>query len=504
MNFAISGFWTVLLALGVLVVASMLVRAAATRFYVSRQVAYLAALAMLCGLCILISIPILAWLYSGAGLRGPLLASLVLLVEVLLLSWLVSSAALRRTLRVLINKHFYRSKHDYRLEWLRFAGKMSTVATQNVHAVSIEAVAEVFGSMRGVLWVLDENGHTLEHAASWSRAQEPVPARSPSIDVSSPMVSELLAKGWIIDTEEYRSSPAIYGGAPLPEWLVEQRLLRLVSPIRRADKLVGVLALGTPSQPFQLTYEDRDLLATLGQQIGTHLAQFDADRKIAESKQFETFNQLTAFMMHDLKNAVAQLRLVVSNAAKHKRNPEFVDDAVVTIGNAVTRIDRLIGQLHFGVREAAKRKLQIDDVVRSAIERCAVRSPVPTLDQSAPGAKVEADLERLVSVLEHAIRNAQDATSEKGSVRLSVDPGPGIVSIAICDDGVGMNPEFIRERLFSPFDTTKGAAGMGIGAYQVREYAHSLGGRVEVQSKPGLGTRFVIILPTVNLESHDD
>src|SRR6185295_9005579 len=143
MNFAISGFRTVLLALGVLVVASMLVRAAATRFYVSRQVAYLAALAMLCGLCILISIPILAWLYSGAGLRGPLLASLVLLVEVLLLSWLVSSAALRRTLRVLINKHFYRSKHDYRLEWLRFAGKMSTVATQNVHAVSIEAVAEV-------------------------------------------------------------------------------------------------------------------------------------------------------------------------------------------------------------------------------------------------------------------------------------------------------------------------------------------------------------------------
>jgi putative PEP-CTERM system histidine kinase len=200
---------------------------------------------------------------------------------------------------------------------------------------------------------------------------------------------------------------------------------------------------------------------------------------------------------------VAQLRLVVSNAEKHKRNPEFVDDAVATIGNAVTRIDRLIGQLRFGVREAAKRNLRIDDVVRAAIERCAIRSPVPTLEQPAPGAMVIADHERLVSVVEHAIRNAQDATSESGSVRLSVDRGAQNVAIVINDDGVGMNPEFIRERLFSPFDTTKGAGGMGIGAYQVREYAHSLGGSVEVQSRPGFGTRFAIILPTVDAEAKD-
>ena len=503
MNFAISGFWTVLIALLALVVASILIRIAAARFYVSRQVAYLAALGMLCALYALVSIPILAWLWNEHGARGPLLAWIVLLVLAVVLVRLVSSAALRRTVRVLINKHFYRSKHDYRLEWLRFARRMSTVATQDVHAVSIEAVAEVFGSGRGVLWVLDENAQTLEHAASWSRSQDPTAPRSPRIEVAGAMVSELLARGWIIDTEEYRSTPAIYGGAPLPDWLVEDRSLRLVSPIRRADKLVGVLALGTPLEPFELTYEDRDLLATLGQHIGTHLAQFDADRKIAESKQFETFNQLTAFMMHDLKNAVAQLRLVVSNATKHKRNPEFVDDAVVTIGNAVTRIDRLIGQLRFGVLEADKRNLRIDDVVRAAIERCAVRCPAPVFEPSMQVAVVEADHERLVSVVEHAIRNAQDATSESGIVRLSVDHRPRLVAIVISDDGVGMNEEFIRERLFSPFDTTKGPGGMGIGAYQVREYAHSLGGSVEVQSTPGFGTRFAIILPTVNVESND-
>ena len=68
-------------------------------------------------------------------------------------------------------------------------------------------------------------------------------------------------------------------------------------------------------------------------------------------------------------------------------------------------------------------------------------------------------------------------------------------TLVIEDDGPGMDAEFVRERLFRPFDSTKGSKGMGIGAYQTREYVQSLGGRVEVQSSPGLGTAFSIILP---------
>src|SRR6185369_6437743 len=101
---------------------------------------------------------------------------------------------------------------------------------------------------------------------------------------------------------------------------------------------------------------------------------------------------------------------------------------------------------------------------------------------------------RLVSALEHAIRNAQDATRDTGTVRLRIESRDRRVALHVCDDGVGMSPEFVRERLFRPFDTTKGAAGMGIGAYQAREYARELGGNVEVQSAPGSGTRFTIIL----------
>ena len=61
-----------------------------------------------------------------------------------------------------------------------------------------------------------------------------------------------------------------------------------------------------------------------------------------------------------------------------------------------------------------------------------------------------------------------------------------------------MSPEFIRERLFRPFDSTKGSHAMGIGAYQAREYARMLGGQLEVNSTVGEGTTFVLRQPVAN------
>ena len=69
------------------------------------------------------------------------------------------------------------------------------------------------------------------------------------------------------------------------------------------------------------------------------------------------------------------------------------------------------------------------------------------------------------------------------------------VTIDITDTGSGMTPEFIRDRLFRPFDSTKGAQGMGIGAYQAREFARKLGGDLKVQSSPGEGTSLSMINP---------
>jgi putative PEP-CTERM system histidine kinase len=200
-------------------------------------------------------------------------------------------------------------------------------------------------------------------------------------------------------------------------------------------------------------------------------------------------------MMHDLKNAVAQLGLVVTNAGRHKRNPEFIDDAIGTIANAVERMTRLIEQLRDSPRSSRSQTIRLDDLVAHAVARCSLRSPAPTLSSTTDGpVYVEADPERMSAVLDHVLRNAQDATAE-GTVSVQLGVSAEGATLVIRDTGKGMDAEFVRERLFRPFDSTKGSKGMGIGAYQTREYVQSLGGRVEVQSSPGSGTAFSIILP---------
>jgi putative PEP-CTERM system histidine kinase len=227
------------------------------------------------------------------------------------------------------------------------------------------------------------------------------------------------------------------------------------------------------------------------------LAQQEANRKLAENRQFETYSRLAAFMMHDLKNSAAQLRLVVSNAVKFRHQPEFVDDAMATIDNAAQRITRLLDQLRLGATATTRQSLRLHDLIDAALRRCVTNKPQPVLTSVPLDVRIEADQEHLTSVIEHVVRNAQDATPSDGKVSIDVSQKGSEVTILVADTGSGMNPEFVRDRLFRPFDTTKGAAGMGIGAHQAREYVRSLGGFVDVQSSPGQGTRFAITLPAL-------
>ena len=277
-------------------------------------------------------------------------------------------------------------------------------------------------------------------------------------------------------------------------WVLDNPQLRIISPLLQLDRLVGFAVLYDPPPPFELTYEDRDLLKTLGRHVATHIAQQDADRRLAESRQFEAYNRLTAFMMHDLKNSVAQLKLIVTNAQRHRHNPEFIDDAIGTIANTAERMTKLIEQLRGSTSADHHVTADLRELARTAVARCSYRSPVPVLEPGPP-VMVIANAERLSVVIEHIVRNAQDATSENGKVSVSVGQTGREAQLLVEDSGAGMDADFLRNRLFRPFDSTKGSKGMGIGAYQVREYIRVLGGDVEVQSSPGQGTRFAVSLP---------
>jgi signal transduction histidine kinase len=117
---------------------------------------------------------------------------------------------------------------------------------------------------------------------------------------------------------------------------------------------------------------------------------------------------------------------------------------------------------------------------------------------------VRADRDQLWSVLGHLIQNAQDATPPDGEVTLTLKASSDHVVLFIQDTGTGMSEEFIRMQLFKPFESTKGLTGMGIGAYQAREYVRQLGGNIDVTSEPGMGSCFSVLLPTVRLASRTE
>lgn len=417
--------------------------------------------------------------FSGAGIA---------------LATLIASRTLRRRAQVFINKHFYSNKYDYRSEWLRFIATLSSTDEQDVRRTSIRALTQIFASPGGILFTLDEQERAFQPVAAWPVRVSDVPDIAP-VGATSELAGFLAQKQWIVDLREYARAPDVYQNIELPEWLVRNRHLRIVSPLLLLERLTGFFVLYDPPPPFELTYEDRDLMKTVGRHVATHIAQHDADRRLAESRQFEAYNRLTAFMMHDLKNSIAQLKLLVTNAARHKRNPEFIDDAIETIANTVERMTRLIEQLRASTPTGRAQDVVFEQLVRTAVARCSLRPPVPSLEIEPGRCVVSADPERLTGVIEHVIRNAQDAAADGGQVMVRVRPGAREVTLAVVDTGHGMAAEFIRERLFRPFDSTKGAKGMGIGAYQAREYVRMLGGRVEVQSTPGQGTTFSITLP---------
>jgi putative PEP-CTERM system histidine kinase len=273
--------------------------------------------------------------------------------------------------------------------------------------------------------------------------------------------------------------------------------LALAVPLLLGNSLSGFVLLRDGLRTRGLDYEDRDLLKTVGRQLATHLARQEADRRLTESRQFEAYHRLTAFIMHDLKNLIAQLSLIVRNAEKHRHNPEFVDDMIDTVASAVERMNRLMAQLLMGEAAPVRGEVDLREAAERAILRCRGRRPAVRLDAGDQEVRVAAEAGRLVQVLEHLIRNAQDATPDGGTVTVSIQAHDRIGCVRVSDTGCGMDGEFIRERLFKPFDSTKGTKGMGIGAYQVREYVRMMGGQIHVSSRPGEGSIFEVHLPQI-------
>lgn len=402
------------------------------------------------------------------------------------------SGSLRAWIRVFISKHFFSYKYDYREEWLRFIGTLSANHHgEPLRVRAIRAIAQLVDSPSGALWSTNEQGNLIL-AATWN-VSFPGTVTEPA-DAS--LVRFLRSREWIIDFDEYRAHPQRYGELSLPDWLARVRNPWLILPLLQQDRLQGFMVLSRPKVGREINWEDRDLLKTAGRQVASYVAHLDATDALIDTRQFDAFNRLSAFVVHDLKNVSGQLSLIIANAAKYRDDPEFVEDAFRTLENATQRMGRVLVNLRKPNSPLATvEQVDIGKVLGEVASSVSGRRPVPRVQISTPGLIVDCPRGRLVTVLEHLVCNAQQATPPEGNIELNVAREARWCRLEVRDNGAGMAEEFIRERLFRPFETSKGNAGMGIGVYEARHFVEAIGGLMDVISAPNEGSCFVLRLP---------
>ncbi|MBT9612379.1 MAG: PEP-CTERM system histidine kinase PrsK [Burkholderiales bacterium] len=489
-----AGIWSARGFINALVVPLIAVSAArnphwSLDVHVSRRVVFHSAALFGAGAYLLVMAGVGYYIRLFGGNWGGVLQVAFLFGAAVILLAVLFSGALRARLKVFLSKHFFNYKYDYREEWLRFTHTLSAGEPGlKLRQRSLQAVAELVDSPAAALWV--EEAGVFRQVAQWN-----LPALSDIEDEHCSLCRFLAERQWVVNLKEYANEPDIYGELRLPVWMSSLPRAWLVTPLILHEQLMGFIVLTESRSPREFNWEDSDLLKTAGRQVAVYLAQIQATESLVQARQFESFNRLSTYVVHDLKNIVAQLSLLLANAQKHKHNPEFQEDMLTTVDNAAQRMTRLLAQLRTGYQSAQQATgVDLISLLERLMKEKAHFRPVPQLTAPSQPVWVIADKERLSRVLGHLVQNAIEATPETGAVSVVLETQDENARITVQDNGRGMDEEFMREKLFRPFETTK-ITGMGIGAYECREYVRELRGEIHVTSHVNLGTTFTVTLP---------
>lgn len=459
----------------------------------SRQMMFHSA-ALLGSALYLLSMAASAWyLRSIGGAWGMLMQVACLCGAALLLVALLFSGALRARLKLFIGKHFYQGRYDYRDEWQRFTNALADDA-DGLPERAIQALAALVESPGGILWLRHEDAG-YRASARWN-----VPLPSSGELADGALASFLAAGGWVIEVPEWRAHPELYDHLRLPAWSED---FWLIVPLMLDRGLFGFICLAPPRTALHVNWEVRDVLKIAASQAASYLAHRASADSLAVARQFESFNRMSTFIVHDLKNLVSQLSLLLLNAEKHKANPEFQEDMLDTLSHSLGKMKQLLLKLRRDQAPDAVTLHQLDQLLMRAVQSHAGSEPAPSLDLRASGLVVRADGGRLERVIGHLIQNAIEATPRAGRVLLRLHEHDGAAVIELSDTGQGMSEEFMRAHLFQPFLSTK-AAGMGIGVFESREYVREIGGQLHVTSAPSKGTTFRITLPLHKEYAHGE
>lgn len=492
------------LCAGVIVVSLFRKTAGTRRLQPSREILLKSTTLLAAGVYLLMMALAGYWIREVGGTWGSATQAAFLTGSLLLLGVVFLSGASRARARVWIAKNFFAHRYDYRAEWLRVTGTLAGGEDEDAAALHdrvIRAVCDIVEGTAGALWLLQDRDHAFIPSAAWN-----ISTTLPAVPDDAPLVRFLAGKRWVVDLDEMRRRPALYGFAA-PDWLEALPQAWLVLPLPIRGDVIGFVLVASPRLRRPLTWEDFDVLKTVGRHAAATLATEKALNELSDARRLEAFSKRTAFLVHDVKNIVSQLDLMLKNAERVGGDPEFQKDMLDTTAGAVTKLRTLLAELRqnreaplAGGKPGERTAPDVRAQVEAAVIRWRRRKPdlAAELDGGGGGPEGAAlprpAAEPFRSVLDHLLQNSIEAAGPEGRVAVRLVRGGGTLAVEVSDDGAGMDPAYVRDRLFRPLDTSK-ADGYGLGAFQSRELVREMGGRLEVATQPGKGTIMRIVLP---------
>ncbi len=396
---------------------------------------------------------------------------------------LLTSGSARSQINTLLVTHFFPQRYDYRHEWLRCIDTLSeTTDTYNaLHTRLIRTVAQIVDSPGGMLFLQEGDG--FHWAGSWN-----MPAATLSIPANHALLPLFASGDTTIELDRHRQ------GMRLPDELARAWL---AIPLGHRGLLTGFVLVARSRAPFRLDAEVAGLLRIVGREVAAYIAEHRATQSLLETRQLRDYSKRFAFVAHDIKNVSGQLSLLLSNAKQHMQNPEFQHDLLATVEASVHKIGMLLKRLQPSMSAATRSVIAPVEQLDTILERYQrARRVTIELESDGRTGEVVMDGGAFEAVVTHLLDNAVEAAGAASPIHLQVRHDVRRMLIDIVDSGPGMAPDFVRDRLFQPFTTSK-LEGSGIGAFQARELLREAGGDLIVLSAPGQGTTMRLLMPLV-------
>jgi len=478
-----------LLGIFLMVFSALRLRPFAMNINVSRYVIYRSLTFMGVGLYLCISALIIFGIHDLGLNASVVMTGFLIFCALLVFLLLVLSPELRTRVKFFISTHFFISKYDYRKEWSEMSRYLSVAATENqILHVTAQVILESMYIRELSIWLRSED--VFSCALSFPNA--PIVA---SVAHDDPFLIYLSVRPFL------RSMPV---GDRLWERVVtsdatfvEANKIEMAVPMTSENAVVGFIAVGRENPGSSFGTDDIDLLTNIAAQCGAALMQARFAQQLAENKEVDTYNYLSASLLHDLKNAAGHLSLILQNAPKHIDQKDFQEDMLATVAQSLARIDKVINKLGRlpGKVTITRQTLKVEPFVQALLHRLKPRlADIRLIQRMDADLTVNMDPDMLERMLENLIVNASEAVAPQGEITITASRSGGGTVITVADDGPGLTDEFVKDRLFKPFQTTK-PTGTGIGLWHVKNMAQQVGARILLDNRRARGVAFTLVFP---------